>query len=74
MFTGTFGQDVVLDFGTGVDKFDMDASLSFAALAISAVDSDGDGAADDVRVAAGADRFDVLNTSLATIDAGDFLF
>ena len=74
VFTGTFGQDVVLDFGTGVDKFDMDASLSFAALAISAVDSDGDGAADDVRVAAGADRFDVLNTSLASIDAGDFLF
>ena len=74
IFEGAFGQDVVLDFGTGVDKFDMDATLSFAALTITAVDSDADGAADDVRVAAGADRFDVLNTNLATIDAGDFLF
>ena len=60
IFEGAFGQDVVLDFGTGVDKFDMDATLSFAALTITAVDSDADGAADDVRVAAGADRFDVL--------------
>lgn len=74
IFKGTFGQDVVTDFGTGVDKFDMDAALSFAALTITAVDSDADGAADDVRVATGADRFDVLNTNLATIDAGDFLF
>ena len=74
IFEGAFGQDVVLDFGTGVDKFDMDATLSFAALTITAVDSDADGAADDVRVATGADRFDVLNTNLAMIDAGDFLF
>ena len=34
IFKGAFGQDVVLDFGTGVDKFDMDATLSFAALTI----------------------------------------
>ncbi|MFO1047072.1 MAG: hypothetical protein U1E52_04140 [Geminicoccaceae bacterium] len=74
IFKGAFGHDVVTDFGTGVDKFDMDSSLSFAALTITAVDSDADGAADDVRVAVGADRFDVLNTNLATIDAGDFLF
>jgi len=74
IFKGAFGQDVVTDFGTGVDKFDMDAALSFAALTITAVDSDADGAVDDVRVAAGVDRFDVLNTNLATIDASDFLF
>ncbi len=74
IFKGNFGQDVVLDFGTGVDRFDMDATLNFAALTITAVDSDADGAADDVRVAVGADRFDVLNTNLASIDAGDFLF
>jgi Ca2+-binding RTX toxin-like protein len=74
IFKGAFDQDVVLDFGTGVDKFDMDATLSFAALTITAIDSDADGVADDVRVAAGDDRFDVLNTNLASIDAGDFLF
>jgi Ca2+-binding RTX toxin-like protein len=74
VFTGTFGQDVVTDFGTGVDRFDLDPTWSFATLAISGVDSDADGAADDVRVAAGADRFDVLNTSLASIDPSDFLF
>ncbi len=74
VFSGAFGQDVVTDFQNGTDRFDMDSGLSFAALTITAVDSDADGAADDVRVAVGGDRFDVLNTSLASIDAGDFLF
>jgi Ca2+-binding RTX toxin-like protein len=73
-FLGGFGQDEVLDFQNGVDRFDLDAGLSFAALSITLVDADTDGAQDDVRVGVGASGFDVLNTTRTAIDAADFLF
>ena len=74
VFSGAFGHDVVTDFGNGSDRFDMDPGLNFGALSITAVDSDADGAVDDVRVAAGADYFDVRNYAIGLIDAGDFIF
>jgi subtilisin-like proprotein convertase family protein len=72
---GIFGADRVLDFQNGLDRFDLDAGLSFAKLALSRFDFDRDGAVDDVRVdVAGKGVIGSLNTDIVSIDTSDFLF
>jgi Ca2+-binding RTX toxin-like protein len=72
---GAFGGDRVVDFEDGLDRFDLDVGLSFADLALSRADLDGDGAVDDVRIdVAGSGTIEVLGADPAAIDASDFLF
>jgi len=75
VFDGSWGSDRVEGFQNGLDLFDMRGNgLSFSALAISRSDVDRDGALDDVLVQAKGQSIGVINTSVAALDRGDFLF
>ncbi|RDI61750.1 hemolysin type calcium-binding protein [Microvirga subterranea] len=75
IFRGKWGYDRVMDFQDGLDKLDLRSNgLSFSKLAIRMADVDRDGRSDDILIKAGANTIGILNTKLATIDHGDFLF
>lgn len=75
LFRGKWGYDRVMDFQNGLDKLDLRSNgLSFSKLAIKVADVDRDGRSDDVLIKAGGNAIDILNTKLAAIDHGDFLF
>jgi Ca2+-binding RTX toxin-like protein len=73
-FLGSFGNDRVLDFADGADRFDLDAGLTFANLKISILDLDSDGLRDDLRIGVGNSSFDLLDTNRNVISSADFLF
>ena len=74
-FTGKWGFDRVMDFQNEVDKLDLRTNgLSLAKLSIRTADADRDGIYDDVMIKAGGQSIALLNTKIAAIDHGDFLF
>lgn len=71
--------DTIADFTGGQDRIDLTFyQTSFAQLAVTAVDADGDGAIDDVSIAVGHGtdslQLTLVDTAAATILATDFIF
>lgn len=75
----SFGVDTVVSFKTGRDRVDIrGAGLTFATLALEAVDADGDGTVDDTRLVIATvgvrGTFLFLDTAPAAVTATDFFF
>jgi Ca2+-binding RTX toxin-like protein len=68
------GRDIVRDYQDGIDKLDVLSNATFADLAITRVDADRDGRLDDASIVLFNQTILVLNTSVARLDEGDFLF
>jgi serralysin len=74
-FKGNWGADRIEDFQNGLDKLDLRGNgLSFSLLGIGRADVDGDGAVDDALVQANGQSISILDTSVTSLDRGDFWF
>lgn len=68
------GNDRVLDFENGKDRFDLLSTMEFSDLVFTAVAADGDGLVNDVRIDFFNQSITVMNRGLGLFDASDFLF